>query len=388
MHYKKILSTLVISLFLFTACEKENIVDDVVEQNQDNNLNNEEGLELILFSFKTVGGVTVDVSCDNNLSKDALPAVIIEKLAAEYTDYELFKIKACIDEMGQEYFQVKLKKQGSKRVVLYYDVNGNPLEIIDEEEETEDKEDDELNLEDLPQAILDYLNEQYPDIFVIKAEKEKEGFEVKLEDGTKLTFDEAGNLLEVKKAGEYGNSHLSLEDLPATIVDYISANYPDTKIVKAEAEEGGFEIRLTKGIVLLFDGEGNFLEEKDKGGDEDHIAFEDLPQSILDYISANYPDKDFVKAEKEKNGYEIKLTGGIELYFDEEGNLIKEEVEDEDKNHVAIEDLPQAILDYIAENYPDKKIVKAELEEDKYMIRLNSNIKLLFDLEGNFLGKG
>src|SRR5680860_228773 len=49
--------------------------------------------------------------------------------------------------------------------------------------------------------------------------------------------------------------------------------------------------------------------------------------------------------------------------------------------------LPQAILDYIATNYPDITVKKSEIEHNgNYEVKLNNGVELIFDADGAFLG--
>lgn len=63
--------------------------------------------------------------------------------------------------------------------------------------------------------------------------------------------------------------------------------------------------------------------------DSDHsedVAVADLPQSITTYVSQNYPNSTIEEAEREtennRTTYEIELSTGEELVFDDSGNYI------------------------------------------------------------------
>lgn len=62
----------------------------------------------------------------------------------------------------------------------------------------------------------------------------------------------------------------------------------------------------------------------------------------------------------------------------------------DDDESIAVADLPSAITDYVADNYPDDAIEEAELEddcqEDYYEIELDSDEELYFAADGSFLG--
>lgn len=61
------------------------------------------------------------------------------------------------------------------------------------------------------------------------------------------------------------------------------------------------------------------------------IAVEDLPTVITDYIATNYPDAAITKAEQEDDGsYEVYLDNGLEVEFDMDGNFLKEEMDDDE----------------------------------------------------------
>ena len=190
--------------------------------------------------------------------------------------------------------------------------------------------------------------------------------------------------------------HVSTSSLPQNILNYVTSNYPGVTIREAEVEDNNnFEIYLSNGLELVFDQDGNFLGIDDDGdedfGDE-HVSVSELPQNILDFIEQYFPGVEIEEAEKENNGnYEIELENDVELIFDSNGNFLGQgEDENEDENddeEIDPADLPQNILDYINENYPDNSIIEAEFEDDeKFEVTLNNGVELEFDADGNFLG--
>lgn len=192
------------------------------------------------------------------------------------------------------------------------------------------------------------------------------------------------------------DAHVRTSTLPQNLLNYITENYPNLTIYKAEIEDNGnYEVTLSDDTELIFNAQGDFLgiddDSEDDFGDE-HVQPSNLPQNILDFISANFSGVGIEEAELENNGnYEIKLENDMELIFDGDGNFLgqaKDENGDdqgEDHEHINSGDLPQVILDYIAENYPDNSIIEAEMDDDGYEVTLNNGVELKFDEEGNFL---
>ena len=120
-----------------------------------------------------------------------------------------------------------------------------------------------------------------------------------------------------------------------------------------------------------------------------------LPQSILDYITTNYPDKTIREAELEdNNNYEVELNDGMELVFNAAGEFlgIDDDADDADDDFgdrdIAASELPQKIKDFLAENYSGASVEEAEIENNgNYEVELDNDVEIIFDADGNFLGQ-
>ena len=124
---------------------------------------------------------------------------------------------------------------------------------------------------------------------------------------------------------------------------------------------------------------------------DSNVKTSTLPQSILDYITVNYPGLTIVEAEIEDNqNFEIELSNDTELIFNAQGEFlgIDDEENEFDDEEIDPAVLPQNILDFISDNFPGLGIDEAELENNgNYEIELDNDIELIFDGEGNFLGQ-
>lgn len=190
--------------------------------------------------------------------------------------------------------------------------------------------------------------------------------------------------------------HINSASLPQPVLDYIVTKYPGALILKAEVEDNNnFELLLDNGLELVFDAQGNFLgvddDGDDKFGDEEYEVA-NLPQNLLNFIQTNFPGVSIEEAEKESNGnFEVELSNDMELIFNAEGEFLgqaKDDSEDDDSEDedIPVSQLPENIVNYIAENFPDLSIVEAEKEDDgQYEISLSDGTELKFDAEGNFL---
>lgn len=131
------------------------------------------------------------------------------------------------------------------------------------------------------------------------------------------------------------------EDLPAAVIEYIDANYPDANIKRAcQFRNGNFVV-----IIMLADGsfkmlefgkEGQFIKElkpkkhgpKDPKKRLDPLQEGDLPASVTDYLGSNYAGYDFLRAGRTSSGaylVVIEVNGEKKMIlFDDSGNFVKE----------------------------------------------------------------
>ncbi len=350
--------------------------------------------------------------------EDNSPELLAEllELAKAYLEANHPGLTQQIEEAELEYYfgEYFLEVEFGKRGEMIFNADGELLCSYDDQDRMDDENGHKIDSDELPQSVLDYIAENYPDAEIEEAELDDDGYEVELDNGVELYFDLDGNLVgtdddEDEEEGE-DDDDIDPTALPQSILDYIAANYPGVEIDEAEVDDDGYEVELDNGVELYFDLDGNLVgtdddEDDEEGEDDDDIDPTALPQSILDYIAANYPGVEIDEAEVDDDGYEVELDNGVELYFDLDGNLVgtdddedsdEDEGSDEDEDKgsddddddlIPVDALPQSILDYIAENYPDATIVKAEKDDDKYEVNLNTGVELYFDLEGNFLGK-
>lgn len=195
--------------------------------------------------------------------------------------------------------------------------------------------------------------------------------------------------------------------LPASITDYITANYSNyiiedmdndidcdgTSIIEIELEDGNDEIEL------VFDTEDNFLYAISE------IRASNLPNAVTNSIATNFPNYTLDDNEADEltmaDGslrYEVELESTqdeLEVIFAADGTVICQQVEsdDDDNDDNNVDSLPTAISDYITMNYPNYTIDDAEYDmtcDSTMVIEVelesgNSEIELTFDLNGNLL---
>ncbi len=125
---------------------------------------------------------------------------------------------------------------------------------------------DSIGIETLPAVVTDYVTATYPDETISSASQKPNGaYAVGLSSGTVLLFNAEGEFRAICGGGGgignwHGGTEVAVEDLPAAVTDYVTANYPDATIVKAkQRNDGNYFLRLDNGVKLVFDVDGNIL---------------------------------------------------------------------------------------------------------------------------------
>ena len=104
----------------------------------------------------------------------------------------------------------------------------------------------------LPTKAQAFIAEYFAGKEVLRAKEEREfrvnSFEVVLADGTKLEFYKNGAWKEV----DCRKNAVPAGIVPAKINSYVSARYPDAKILKIDFDKYDYEVYLSNGLELTF----------------------------------------------------------------------------------------------------------------------------------------
>lgn len=226
----------------------------------------------------------------------------------------------------------------------------------------------------------------------------------------------------------YVHDVIAPSTLPATITDYLDANYKGYVIVKVgnkldktTSAVTGYVVEFTLNNLvyeLRFDATGKFLslEMEDGSHEGTQILQAALPAAITTYLDANYKGYTFVHTRSDMtngviSGYDVEITlNGVStgLLFDTAGKFVSLETNEgtgehggkgndgkNDNNGTAIlqKDLPAVVTTYLDTNYKSYTFVSAVIEtkgttvtEYEVNITYNSvNYHVEFDGNGVFV---
>ncbi len=116
---------------------------------------------------------------------------------------------------------------------------------------------------------------------------------------------------------------IQFAQLPQAAQQFVKQYFANEKIALAKMESDFFgknyDIIFANGDKIEFDGSGNWEEVKCRYSE---VPADIVPAEIRKYIQSTYPEAKVVNLEKQRNGYETKLSNGWELEFNNQFQLV------------------------------------------------------------------
>ena len=198
-----------------------------------------------------------------------------------------------------------------------------------------------------------------------------------------------------------GNADMEIgyADLPEASRTLIETNFQgatkETIVKKNMPETDGtlYEVSLSNNVQIDFNTEGSLTNIL---GNSQPIPDGVVPEAILQYIQANYPDDVYIEEiDTEPFGYEVELSNDVELYFDQDGNFISEDTDDDEEDDddeitISYGELPQTARTMIETHFSGAQAVyvNRSLETDDdgtiFEVKLDNGFELDFDVDGNW----
>jgi len=111
-----------------------------------------------------------------------------------------------------------------------------------------------------------------------------------------------------QKAQTYVRTHFSESD--------VASVWKDTEMLLVE----DYTVILSNGLEIDFYPNGDWKEVKSRGTE---IPSKIIPSGIFQYVSQNYNGQRIKELKKKRYGYEVELTGDIDLEFNSKGKFLR-----------------------------------------------------------------
>lgn len=113
--------------------------------------------------------------------------------------------------------------------------------------------------------------------------------------------------------------------LPKNAKAFIAEHFKMDKISIATEERDGFgkdyKVILTSGVKIEFDKNGNWTDVECKRNRA--IPAKIVPEKIAKYVKGRFPSNVITQIDRDRRGIEVELNNGVELKFNNNGDLIK-----------------------------------------------------------------
>lgn len=111
--------------------------------------------------------------------------------------------------------------------------------------------------------------------------------------------------------------------LPKAARTTISNNFKsEVSLVKIDKDFGRvseYEVILTDGTEISFDRDGNWYNVETSAAKSVPAAF--IPKGISNFVAKNHKGARIVGIDKERNGYDVELSNGIDIKFNKAGEF-------------------------------------------------------------------
>jgi hypothetical protein len=115
------------------------------------------------------------------------------------------------------------------------------------------------------------------------------------------------------------------DELPAISRAFLETHFPDVETTVIVRERDGLEVNYTVYLANGFD--IDFAKSGDWDDVDGHISpvpesiLALLPENLPEYVAGAFPNFRIVEVNRERYGYEIGLSGGMELKFNSSGRF-------------------------------------------------------------------
>jgi hypothetical protein len=111
-----------------------------------------------------------------------------------------------------------------------------------------DDDDRVITFDQLPQAAQTFLKSHFATKVPLLVTADWDDFTIRYESGEKIEFNRSGDWKDI----ECYNGKVPNEAVPAQISSYISQNYPGKSIIKLERHRSVYEVKLNNGMEIEF----------------------------------------------------------------------------------------------------------------------------------------
>ena len=113
---------------------------------------------------------------------------------------------------------------------------------------------------------------------------------------------------------------ITFDRLPATAQTMLKQNFSDKVPLVITADRDDYKVMYQSGEKVEFDKKGNWRDIECKTS---QVPAELIPAQIAANVNATFPGAKITKIERDRRGYSIKLSNGLELEYNQNFQVIE-----------------------------------------------------------------
>ncbi len=128
----------------------------------------------------------------------------------------------------------------------------------------------------------------------------------------------------------FGDVRISFDELPDLAKSFINKHFKDFSVLYVERDtaDSEYEVKLSSDADITFDLRGDWTKIEAGKKKMPQSILDELPKTMVDYITKEYSVKSITEIRRWNNGYEVEISKSfddIDLYFDLSGKFIRKD---------------------------------------------------------------
>lgn len=118
---------------------------------------------------------------------------------------------------------------------------------------------------------------------------------------------------------------IEVSALPKQAQTFVSTHFKDSKVALATIDKEligstTYEVKFINGNQVEFDANGKWTDVECKATS---VPSTIIPEKIATFVNQKHSEAKILKIERDRLGYDLEITGGVELKFDNKGTFVR-----------------------------------------------------------------
>lgn len=113
---------------------------------------------------------------------------------------------------------------------------------------------------------------------------------------------------------------ITIKQLPAPAQTLLKQHFADKTVLIATVDFNDYKVMYQSGEKVEFDKKGNW---KDLDCKTSAVPTNLIPEQIKAHVKATFPDAIIVKLDRDRRGYEVRLSNGLEMEFNKRFQVVE-----------------------------------------------------------------